>query len=153
TEPGYEQLEAQRIAGFRTLLGVPMLREGVVLGVIGMWRTRVEPFTDKQIALVETFAAQAGIALENARLLKDLQARNADLTETLEQQTATAEILRVISSSPTDVRPVFEAIVRSARDLFEGLSCTAWRLDGEQLHRVTSNSFSPGVDEAIGAMG
>jgi signal transduction histidine kinase len=134
-------------------MGVPMLREGMLIGAIVMWRSEVRAFTDKQIELVTTFADQAVIAIENVRLFQELQARNRELTEALEQQTATAEILGVISRSPTDIRPVFDAIVRSARGLFDGLSCTAWRLDGEQLHRVASNDFSPGVDEAIAAMG
>src|SRR5262249_40211598 len=110
-----------------------LLREGVVLGVLALSRTRVEPFTDKQIGLVETFADQAVIAIENVRLLQELQARNRELTEALEQQTATAEILRVISSSPTDVQPVFDAIVRSAARLGDANLVGLARLDGRML--------------------
>ncbi len=91
-----------------TMLAVPMMRADELLGVIVIYRHEVLPFTDSQIALMETFADQAAIAIENARLLTELQAKNADLTEALEQQTATSEILRVISSSPTDVQPVFD---------------------------------------------
>ena len=144
---------AVEILGGRTALFVPMLKEGTPVGVIATWRREVQAFSENQIQLLSTFADQAVIAIENVRLFTELGTRNRELTEALEQQTATGEILRVISSSPTDVRPVFDAIVRSARGLFDGLSCTAWRLDGEQLHRVASNNFSPGVDEAIAAMG
>jgi GAF domain-containing protein len=147
-EPGYELLEAQRIGGFRTLLAVPMLREGVVLGVMAMWRTRVEPFTDKQIGLVETFADQAVIAIENVRLLQELQARNRELTEALEQQTATAEILRAISSSPTDVQPVFEAIVQSAVRLCEAVNGSVSRFDGSLIHLVAQHGMSAEMREA-----
>ena len=108
---------SRQVDPFRTVLAVPMLRADELLGVILIYRHEVRPFTDSQIALLETFADQAAIAIENARLLTELQAKNADLTEALEQQTATSEILRVISSSPTDVQPVFDAIVRSADQL------------------------------------
>ena len=101
----------------RTELGVPMLRGDDILGVIILYKLEVQPFTDKQIALLQTFADQAVIAIENVRLFTELQARNRDLTEALEQQTATSEILRVISSSPTAVQPVFESLVASAARL------------------------------------
>ena len=101
----------------RTVLAFPDPRATELLGVIMIFKREVRPFLDGQIALMETFADQAAIAIENARLLTELQAKNADLTEALEQQTATSEILRVISNSPTDVQPVFMTIVRSAVQL------------------------------------
>src|SRR5262249_43105109 len=100
--------------GMRSVLGVPMLREGVPIGVLAFARSDVRPFTEKQIDLVSTFADQAAIAIENVRLFEAEQQRSRELSESLEQQTATSEVLRVISSSPEDLRPVFEAMLQNS---------------------------------------
>ncbi len=129
--------------GYRTILAVPLLREGAAIGAVLIRRTEVRPFTDKQIELLKTFADQAVIAIENVRLFQELEARNRDLTETLEQQTATGEILRVISSSPTDVQPVFDTIAQNARRLCDAEFCAVFRFDGRLLHFVAHDGAHP----------
>ncbi len=125
--------------GFRSLIGVPLLRDGAPIGAIAVGKPEPGPFPAQQIELLQTFASQAVIAIENARLFGELQLRNRDLGEALEQQTATAEILRVISQSPTDVQPVFEAIAASAVRLFGASSANVFTFDGQRLHLRASH--------------
>jgi GAF domain-containing protein len=145
----FDRFEWQKVGKQRTVLGVPLLREDTLVGVIILARTSVAPFTEKQIELVTTFADQAVIAIENARLFDEVQARTHELTETLEQQTATAEILRVISISPTDAQPVFETIVRNAVSLCDTLFANVFRFDGEWLHFVASHNVGPDYVELL----
>src|SRR5262249_39636897 len=118
-DPEFDFAQAQELMGFRTILAVPLLREGVPLGTIGLWKTEVAPFTDKQIELLTTFADQAVIAIENVRLFDEVQARTEELTESLQQQTATSEVLQVISSSPGELQPVFRAMLENATRICE----------------------------------
>src|SRR5262249_33105794 len=106
-DPDFTRNDAQKIGGFRAALGAPLLRDGNVVGVIFVAKTRPEPFSEKQIELVSTFADQAVIAIENVRLFDEVTARTEDLHQSLEYQTATGEVLGIISRSPTDVQPVF----------------------------------------------
>jgi signal transduction histidine kinase len=137
--------------GIRTTVGVPLMREGTPIGSITAFRTEVRPFSDKQIALLQTFADQAVIAIENVRLFRELEAKNAALSESLEQQTATGEILSAISSSPTDVQPVFDAIVHSALRLLDGHSASVLRVVEDELHLAALTSTSDAADAALRA--
>jgi GAF domain-containing protein len=139
----------------RSMLAVPLLREGDPIGTIVVYREEVGRFSQNQVDLMKTFADQAVIAVENVRLFTELEEKNRALTEAhaqvseaLEQQTATAEILRVISSSPTDVQPVFDTIVSSAVRLCDGLFGALYRFDGELLHLVAHYNYTPEALEA-----
>jgi GAF domain-containing protein len=142
-DPDFRYRELTRTLGLRSLLAVPMLRERVVIGAIAVGREVLGPFAPTLIDLLKTFADQAVIAIENVRLFKELEARNAELTEALEQLTATAEILQVISSSPTDVQPTFDAIAASAMRLCEAEQGTVFRFDGRLIHMMAHKGGGP----------
>ena len=141
--------ELQRRYGHRSCLATPLLREGEPLGVIALFRMEVDPFSEKQIALLRTFADQAVIAIENVRLFNELEARNRDLTEALERQTATSEILRVISQSPTDVQPVFDTIAKASMDLCRAESVNVFTFDGKLVHLAAFVNVDPDYVEAM----
>jgi GAF domain-containing protein len=148
-EPDYAIGATAAATGFRSVVSLPLMREGAPIGAIGVGRSEAGPFPEKQIELLKTFADQALIAIENVRLFKALEARNRDLTEALEHQTATSEILRVISRSPTDVQPVFEIIGERAEKLCDAEVSLVSRLEDEQIHLVAIHGVSPEGTEAI----
>jgi signal transduction histidine kinase len=150
TDPDYALGAMAAAGGYRSAAAVPILRDGLAIGSIAVTRGQAGLLPERQIELLKTFADQAVIAIENVRLFTELQEKNRALTEAhaqvieaLEQQTATAEILRVISSSPTDVQPVFDTIVRSAVRLCDGLFSALFRFDGELLHQVAQHNYTP----------
>ena len=150
-DPEYTFSEAQRIVGFKAMLGVPLMREGTPIGILVLQRTTARPFDDKHIELVETFADQAVIAIENVRLFDEVQARTDDLTESLEYQTATGEILGVISKSPTQVQPVFDIIAANALRLCNATWSIVLLFDGETIELAAMNNVSDqqGVDALL----
>src|SRR5262249_36677187 len=136
TDPEYTLSKAQKRLGFHTMLGVPLMREGTLIGVFGLARLSVRAFTDKQIELLTTFADQAVIAIENVRLFDEVQARTRELSEALEQQTATSEVLQVISSSPGELEPVFQTMMENATRLCEANFGVLFRFEGGAFRTV-----------------
>ena len=136
-------VEAVELGGIRTVVAVPMLKENEIVGIFSVHRREVRPFTDKQIALVTNFAAQAVIAIENARLLNELRQRTDDLSETLEQQTASAKVLEVISRSAFDLHAVFETVAESSVRLCEADRAFIFQYDGELLRVKAFYNASP----------
>jgi GAF domain-containing protein len=140
---------AGTLGGARSFVCVPMLKDDALIGAIAIYRQEVRPFTDKQIALVENFAAQAVIAIENTRLLNELRQRTTDLGEALEQQTATSEVLRVISSSPGDLGPVFQAMLENATRICEAKFGVMQLSESDGLRAVALHDVPPAYAEAM----
>jgi GAF domain-containing protein len=148
-DPEYDRPQLQSFVSVRTGLGVPLVREGIVIGVFTLQRKEQRPFTDKQIALVTTFADQAVIAIENVRLFDEVQARSRELSESLEQQTATSEVLGVISSSPGELEPVFQTMIANATRLCEANFGILYRYDGNVFHAVALQDVAPPYGEYL----
>src|SRR5262249_4077479 len=135
-------------AGIRTFLAVPMLKENELVGVIGIYRKEGRPFSDKQIELVSKFAAQAVIAIENTRLLNELRQRTDALSESLAQQTATSQVLRVISSSPGELQPIFQSMLENGTRLCEAKFGVLYLYEDSGFRVVASHNIPPAFAEA-----
>ena len=147
-DPEFTLFEHQRLGNFRTALGVPLMREGIAIGAMFLSRSTVDPFTQQEIELVTTFADQAVIAIENVRLFDEVQARTRDLSESLEQQTATSEVLRVISSSPGQLEPVFNAMLENAVRICSAKFGTLLLTQDDGFCTVATHGVPPAYAEA-----
>jgi two-component system NtrC family sensor kinase len=148
-DPEYEFLETQKKIGYRSMLGVPLLREGMPIGIVLLMRRTVQSFTDKQIELATTFADQALIAIENVRLFDELKARTEDLAESLQRQTATADVLKVISRSTFDLNTVLDTLLRSAARLCDADQGTITQRKGDLYYRSVTFGFPPEFTEYV----
>src|SRR5262249_18837403 len=137
------------VAGARTLLIVPMLKEDKLVGALGIYRQEVRPFSDKQIELVGNFARQAVIAIDNTRLLNELRQRTDDLGEALEQQTATSDVLQVISSSPSELKPVFETMLEKAARVCRAQFGNLLIKEGDGFRDVANYNATTSLTEKI----
>ena len=146
-DPEFELRGAAEKTGARSVLSIPMLREGQVIGAITVDRYEPEPFLDKQLSLLETFADQAVIAIENVRLFNALETRNRDMARTLEQQTATSEVLRVIAGSPTDVRPILNTVAERAALLCNASHSGVLLREGDMLRVMAGYAHDPDAED------
>jgi len=150
-DPEFAVPQAVTVGKVRTALGVPLLRNGEPMGVLNVLRQRVEPFTERQIELVRTFADQAVIAIENARLLTELQARTRELEESLEYQTATSDVLKVISRSTFDLQPVLDTLVEAGQRLCDSDTAALSIREGDVFRYVATRSLDPAYDAVLRA--
>src|SRR5262249_46711021 len=148
SDPDFKLREFAQVGNFRTILGVPLLREGGPIGCVVLQRAAVRPFPETQSKLVEFFADQAVIGIENTRLFEAEQQRTRELAESLEQQTATAEVLQVISSSPGDLGPVFASMLENAVSICDAKFGNIYRWDGQAVHLLASHNTPPAFAEA-----
>src|SRR5262249_27424211 len=149
TDPEYSLQNVLKLSGHHSMIGTPLLREGSPIGVFGLARLAVRPFTEKQIELLTTFADQAVIAIENARLFDEVQARTRDLSESLQQQTATADVLKVISRSTFDLKSVLQTLVESAARLCDADQAAITRQKGGEFFFAETYGFSPEFIECV----
>jgi GAF domain-containing protein len=149
TDPEYEAKDDARINGAHTMLGVPLLREGQVIGAFGLARGRIEPFSERDVQLISTFADQAAVAMENARLLGDLRERTRELEESLEYQTATSDVLQVISRSTFDLQPVLDTVVETATRLCLADQAVIFRREADDAYTLAANFGFPPEYEAF----
>jgi GAF domain-containing protein len=147
TDPLYERKDDAKVGGHRSMLGVPLLRDGEPIGVIGLSRSRIDPFSEREIELVTAFASQAVIAIENVRLFEAEQQRTRELTEALEQQSAAADVLQVISRSQGELEPVFATMLENAVRICGATFGNIYRWDGEALHIVATHNTPPAFAE------
>jgi GAF domain-containing protein len=141
------RVAAVELGGLRTLLAVPMIKENELIGIFSIYRQEVRPFTDKQIELVQNFAAQAVIVIENTRLLNELRQRTNDLSEALERQTAASDVLKIISNSPGDLQPVFNSILANATRICEAKFGTMWLREGDAVRAVALHNAPSAYEE------
>src|SRR5207253_6889072 len=137
-------VEHQKVGGYHATLGVPLLREGALIGVLVLARCSIRPFSDRQIELVTTFADQAVIAIENVRLFEEVQARTEELSESLRQQTATAEVLKTISRTAFDLQRVLETLLENAVRICGAKHGMIFRYDGECCRAAAAYNAPPG---------
>src|SRR5262249_24828884 len=140
-DPDYGYQEGQRLGGYRTALGVPLLREGKPIGLLALSRSQPKPYTQKQIEPVETLSHQTLNAIENTPLIQEVQARTKELQDPLDRQTATSEVLGVISRSPNEVQPVLDTIVATAQRLCQAERAAIWQLEGETFRVVAHHGL------------
>src|SRR5258706_7520602 len=149
TDPEYDWSEIGRVGGSRTILSVPLVREGLLIGVLNLSRVEARPFTGKQIQLAETFVDQAVIAIENVRLFDEVKARTRDLAESLEQQTATSEVLQVISSKPGELDPVFQSLLENATRVCGANFGTMHLIEGDVARRAAHHNVPPAYADEL----
>ena len=142
-DPEYVNTATQKLIGFRAVLVTPMLRDGDLIGTLGFFKLKPGLFSQKQVELIETFAAQAVIAIENTRLLNELRQRTNDLSESLEQQTATSEVLKIVSSSPGELQPVFNTMLANSTRICDAKFATLYLRDGADFHAVAATHDAP----------
>ena len=147
SDPLYEQKEEAKVEGNRSMIGVPLMRGDEPVVVIGLGRRRLDPFGEREIELAATFAAEAVVAIENARLVNELRQRTTELTQALDQQTAASEVLQVISSSPGDLEPVFATMLEKAVRICDATFGNIYRFDGDALHLVATHNTPPAFAE------